>query len=410
MNRTYKLDRRGFLKAGLQASAATTAVWPDLGYAQTRPDSENVVTAYKRLGRTNLEIADISFGSSRLREGEEHLVSHALERGVNYFDTADSYTRGASETVLGNVLGPMRDKVILATKTQAGSSTSAGKIMRSLEGSLNRLRTDYVDVFFNHAVNSIARLENEEWFEFAERAKQEGKIRFTGISGHAGRLIDVLDHAVTQDQFDVFLVSHNFGQDPEFYESLTRSFDLVARLSGLPEVMKRAKEKDIGIIAMKTLMGARLNDMRPYEAGGSTFAQSAFKWTLSNDWVDALIISMTSTEAISEYLGASGATSVARSERALLERYARVNGKTYCRHACNDCEGACPFGVQIADVLRTRMYATDYGDVELARDEYAKLDINASACASCSGAPCQSACSQGIDIAAFCAPTHGMLA
>ncbi|MDA1076434.1 MAG: hypothetical protein O3A63_17005, partial [Proteobacteria bacterium] len=179
---------------------------------------------------------------------------------------------------------------------------------------------------------------------------------------------------------------------------------------GLPEVMRRAKKKDIGIIAMKTLMGARLNDMREYEKDGATFSQAAFRWTLSNDWVDALVISMTSAENIDEFLGASGATSVARADLDLLERYAGLNGQTYCRHACNDCQGACPFGVQISDVLRTRMYATDYQDVAFARDEYAAIAVNASACLSCSGAPCQNACTHGIDIAAFCAPTHSMLA
>jgi len=57
---------------------------------------------------------------------------------------------------------------------------------------------------------------------------------------------------------------------------------------------------------MKTLMGARLNDMRPYERGGATFAQAAFRWVLSNPRVDGLIVSMNSREAIDEYLGASG--------------------------------------------------------------------------------------------------------
>ncbi len=66
-----------------------------------------------------------------------------------------------------------------------------------------------------------------------------------------------------------------------------------------------------------------------------------------------------------------------------------LNGASYCRHACNDCEGACPFGVPIADVLRTRMYATDYGDVAFARREYAALDGSPEACLSCTGQPCR---------------------
>jgi hypothetical protein len=280
--------------------------------------------------------------------------------------------------------------------------------MRALEGSLTRLQTDHVDVYFNHAVNDIDRLENPEWREFVELARRQGKLRFTGLSGHAGRLVNVIDHAVANDLVDVLLVSYNFGQDPAFYESLTRSFDRIATQTGLPAALSRAKQKDIGVVAMKTLMGARLNDMRPYENGGATFAQAAFRWTLSNPDVDGLIVSMTGESQIDEYIGASGGQ-LSTTDLNLLRRYAALNGTSYCRQACNDCEGACPYGVPIADVLRTRMYATDYQDVDFARREYAELAVNASACLSCSGAPCRNACSHGLDIAAWCAPTHRML-
>ena len=60
--------------------------------------------------------------------------------------------------------------------------------MRALEGSLRRLRTDRIDIYFNHAVNDVARVQNPEWPEFVAKAKQQGKIRFTGVSGHGGRL------------------------------------------------------------------------------------------------------------------------------------------------------------------------------------------------------------------------------
>ena len=87
-------------------------------------------------------------------------------------------------------------------------------------------------------------------------------------------------------------------------------------------------------MAMKTLMGARLNDMRPFERGGGTFAQAAFRWTLSNKDVDALIISMTNRRGIDEYLGASGAQAAATDDLPLLRRYALMNGISYCRHGC----------------------------------------------------------------------------
>ena len=87
-----------------------------------------------------------------------------------------------------------------------------------------------------------------------------------------------------------------------------------------------------------------------------------------------------------------------------------MNGTSYCRQACNDCAGACPYGVPISDVLRTRMYAVDYQDLDFARREYAELTSNASACLGCSGEPCANACSHGLNIAELCAPTHRILA
>jgi len=402
-----RLNRRRLLGAGVSAGAGA-ALLPGQGRARSAPPGE--VRRYARLGRTGLMISDISFGSSRLRRGEEKLVHHALDRGVNYFDAADSYSGGASEITLGRALKGRRDEVVIISKTKSWADTRREELMSALEGSLRRLQTDYLDVYFNHAVNDLERLENPEWFEFVERAREQGKIRFTGMSGHAGYLIDCLNRAIDEDLFDVFLVAYNFGQDPEFYESLVRSMNRIATQAGLPAVLARAKKKDIGITTMKVLRGARLNDMRPYETEGSTFAQAAFRWVLANPNVDAAVISMTSTELIDEYLGASGADGLAAGDRALLERYASLTATSYCQHACHDCAGACPFEVPIGEVLRSRMYATDYRDVDFARREYAELPVNAAACLECSGAPCRDACSHGLPIAELCAPTHRMLA
>lgn len=399
--------RRAFLRSG--ALTGTMAGLPFARGAAQAPENGRV-RHYAKLGRTGLQISDISFGASRLRRGETDVVRHAVDRGVNYFDTADSYTGGQSEMVIGEALSGMRDRHYIATKTMAGAYDSADRIMQALEGSLKRLKTDYVDVYFNHAVNDVQRLENDAWFEFAERAKAQGKIRFTGISGHGGRLNECLQHALDEDLVDVILVAHNFGQDPAFYEGLTRSWDLVATQPDLPATLARAKRDDIGVIAMKTLVGARLNDMRPYERDGSTFAQAAFRWTLSNPHVDGLIISMTSTDRIDEFLAASGTGAPGPKDLALLRRYAQLNSVTYCRQACSACESSCPYDVPIPDVLRMRMYATDYQDVDFARREYAALTTDAAACLSCSGEPCASACIYGLDVSDLCAPTHRMLA
>ena len=406
-------DRRRFIKTGAVIGAASLVTGGvsagEMAQQQARQKGAQGVQSYRRLGRTGLEISDISFGSSRLRKGEEHLIDHALDRGINYIDTAEGYTRGQSERVIGNALRGKRDKAYLVSKTITRASTSAETMMHDLEGSLRRLRTDYVDIYMNHAVNDVDVVANPEWQAFTEKARAQGKIRFTGISGHAGHLVECIDYALDNDLIDVMLTAYNFGQDPKFYEGITAGIDWIATQPDLPRVIAKAKRKDVGVVAMKTLMGARLNDMRPYETDGSTFSQAAFSWVLSNPEVDALIITMTSTAQIDEFLGASGASTVTSQSRTLLDRYARLNGATYCRQVCNACEGACPYGVPIADVLRTRMYATDYQDVEFARHEYGLLETNASACLGCSGEPCQDACPGGIAIDELCAPTHRML-
>ena len=406
--RSRAIGRREFIRsgtlAGLGVGLATLT-----GSASAAIPSTPEVRRYTLLGRTGMKISDISFGADRLSPGEEDLVRHAYDRGINYFDTAETYRGGDSETTLGNALRGKRDKVFLTSKTLAEPDTRKEAMMQALEGSLRRLQTDHVDVYFNHAVNDVARLKNPQWYEFAEAAKKQGKIRFTGMSGHAGHLTECLDYALDSGKFDVILCAYNFGQDPRFYQRFLGGFDMVARQPDLPRVIKKASQRGVGVVVMKTLMGARLNDMRQYERDGATFAQAAFRWVLSNREVGGLIVSMTSREAIDEYLGASGSASVAAEDLPLLERYARVNGSSYCKHACNACEGACPAEVAIADVMRTRMYAVDYGDLRMARDEYAMIAHNAEACLSCSAKPCAGACPHGLKIDALTAPAHRLL-
>jgi uncharacterized protein len=393
-----RIDRRDFLRQGAAAALGAGALGALNLEALAAPEGPRV-QQYKRLGRTGLEVSDISFGSSRT--SDPAVVRHAFERGINYFDTAEGYRRGASEEAIGEALHGVRDKLWIASKTEAAADASRADLMRALEGSLKRLRTDRIDVYFNHAVNDVARLSNPEWPAFLEQARAQGKIRWRGMSGHAGRLAECLDFALTHDLVDVILVAHNFGQDPAFYQRFLKGFDVVAVQPELPALMKRAHAAGVGVIAMKTLMGARLNDMRPYEHGGATFAQAAFRWVLANPDVDALIVSMTDPAQIDEYLGASGAARNRRADLALLERYAAAQVHRYCQHGCNRCEPSCPVSVPIAEVLRARMYAVDYADRELARSAYAALGAGASPCLNCAEAPCLGACPNGIPVAQF---------
>jgi hypothetical protein len=393
-----ELDRRDFLRQGAAAALGAGALGT-AGLDVLAAPAEPRVQRYRRLGRTGLEVSDISFGSSRT--ADPAVVRHAFERGINYFDTAEGYRGGGSEEAIGQALRGVRDKVFLASKTEAAADAGRAELMRALDGSLARLRTDHVDVYFNHAVNDVARLRNPEWAEFTLQAKRQGKIRWRGMSGHGGRLAECLDYALDHDLVDVILVAHNFGQDPAFYQRFLRDFDFVALQPELPARLARAHAAGVGVIAMKTLMGARLNDMRPYEHGGASFAQAAFRWVLANPDVDALVVSMTGAAQIDEYLGASGAGRNRRADLRLLERYAAAQLGRYCQHGCNLCEASCPAGVPISEVLRARMYDVDYVDPELARAAYAGLGSGAGACLACAARPCLGACPNGIPVAGF---------
>jgi predicted aldo/keto reductase-like oxidoreductase len=354
------------------------------------------VQRYRPLGNTGMKISDISLGSGGV--DSPNTVRLAYELGINYFDTAEMYQKGRAERFIGEALKGKRDKVYITSKVLTEPDWKREQMMTELEGSLKRLQTDYLDVYMNHAVNEIARIQSPEWQEFVALAKKQGKIRFSGMSGHAGNLQECLHYAIDNDLVDVILTAYNFGTDPAFYEKFTKAFDFIANQEGLPQVLAKARKKGIGTIAMKTQMGAKLNDIRPYEWGEATFSQAAFRWVFTDPNVDALIVSMRSLRQVIEYVGASGQVGVGKDEARLLREYIGLANASYCRNDCSACEGSCPAAVSIPDVLRARMYAVDYGAGEMAQDSYERAAVNAAACESCTDPICLAACPYGVTV------------
>src|SRR5512147_44142 len=203
------IDRRKFLRIGAGAALTLAGI-----QATARAAGAPSIRRYVRLGKTELKVSDISFGSASSFDAS--LVRHALARGVNYFDTAESYGWGNAEDAIGEALEGKRKQVVLSTKTKAGASDTRRDMMKALDGSLKRLGTDYVDIYFNHGVDDVARMRNQEWWEFTALAKKQGKMRFRGMSGHGSDLVECLGYAIDQDLVDVILVSYSFAQDPSF--------------------------------------------------------------------------------------------------------------------------------------------------------------------------------------------------
>ena len=148
------------------------------------------------LGRTGLDVPALGFGTAPLGdifgaidEGDAIAAVHAaIERGVDYFDTAPLYGFGLAEERLGKALEGRRDRAIVATKCCRDGFTefdfSAARVTASVDESLRRLRTDHIDIFQIHDVEfGDARQVLEEAIPAAHALKESGKVRFVGITG-----------------------------------------------------------------------------------------------------------------------------------------------------------------------------------------------------------------------------------
>lgn len=355
------------------------------------------VRSLRPLGRTGFAMSDISFGCANL--SDPALVRTAIERGVNYFDTSPDYSREGSERALGEgIRGTPRDRLFIASKFCTASGhlpvdAPVAAVMAAVEGSLRRLGTDYLDLAHIHACNDLDRLLAPAFHEAAARLREQGKLRFVGVSSHNPRLETVMRAAVDSGRFDVIMVAYNFGVWP-----------------ALEGILRDAHARGVGVVAMKTLKGARhtaLRDFTPSER--DSFAQAAFAWVLANPHVSGLVVSIDEEAQLDEYLAASGAP-VTAADVVLLERYDRLVGADWCRPGCGHCLSACPAGLPIDDVLRWATYYEHYRHEEVALAAYAGLPParRASACAACP-APCEPACPYGIPIRAKLRRAHALL-
>jgi myo-inositol catabolism protein IolS len=181
----------------------------------------------RRLGRTNLEVSEISLGCWTLggpnwsqgqpvgwgeldQQEAEKALERGLELGCNHFDTADVYGNGRSEQMLGKILGPRRKDVVVATKLGWFQGTAQHAyhplhIRHQIEQSLENLRTDYVDIYyFHHADFGPDDCYLEDAVEVIRRLRQEGKIRFIGQSAYTvqdfQKLIPIVDPDVLQSR------------------------------------------------------------------------------------------------------------------------------------------------------------------------------------------------------------------
>jgi predicted aldo/keto reductase-like oxidoreductase len=349
--------------------------------------SDSRVVEYRRLGRTEARVSDISLGSGSSTGGRQtpEVAREAIERGINYFDTAPDYSETGSELRLGAAMKDVRDRIFVATKFcrpkgHLGPGNTVEEYMEAVNGSLRRLQTDCVDLVHVHSCDSVERLMDENVHEAFDRLEEQGKVRFLGVSTHTPNLEAVANAAIDSDRFDVMMLAYHFGAWPN-----------------LASIIDRAAQKDIGVVAMKTLRGSMHKELHWSRDERDSFTQASFKWVLSNPSVACLVISLWSSEQLDEFLFASGKRPEAR-DLALLRRYETLTRSAHCRPHCGACLSRCPEQLPIHDVLRQRMYFENFGAQKEAMRLYSALEKKANVCSRCS-APCASACPDGIPIA-----------
>lgn len=352
-------SRRTFLKT----AGIGTALVPALAYG-AGPSAEARVPI-RPFGRTGANVSILSLGGMFDIPSNQLVLRQALNWGVTYWDTANSYGGGRSETGIGKYLERYpqdRPKIFLVTKSGAWST---GGLTRHLELSLERMKTDCIDLFFVHAVSDIDQMDPDvkQW---AEKAKRAGKIRFMGFSTHSN-MAGCLAGAARLGWIDGIMMSYNYR--------LMHSDDM-------RRAVEACHKAGIGLTAMKTQGGGQVRTHTEQEmqlAGrflekGYTDAQAKLKAV----WEDPRIASICSqmpnmTILMANAAAAMNKVQLSRRDLNSLRKLAAATATDYCRGCAAVCESAVYGHVPIADVMRYLMYHRSYGETAHAADRFRRL-------------------------------------
>ena len=254
MGHSYDSTRRKFLKGAAVLGATTVTKGISMAQAQQNTSdalapSSGETVPHRPLGRTGIQVSAMGLGGYHLgstanQQEANDIVAQAMDAGVNFFDNAWDYHQGHSEEVLGNALKGKRQQVVVMTKV---CTHGRGKdvAMRQLEESLRRLQTDYLDLWQIHEVI----YENDPDLIFAPggaaeallQAKQQGKVRFIGFTGHKNPAIHLK------------MLSHDFPFDTvqmplNCFDASFRSFET--------HVLPQAHRRGMAVFGMKSLGGS----------------------------------------------------------------------------------------------------------------------------------------------------------
>lgn len=262
---------------------------------------------YREMGKTGDPVSILGYGCMRFpkvngkidEDRTRKQIISAIERGVNYFDTAYMYPN--SETVLGNILSDgYREKVMIASKIPPFMVHSRKDMDTVLETQLKRLKTDYIDYYLIHSITTKEgweRMKQLGAVDFLEKAKAAGKIRRIGFSYH-GEGHDFKD-IVDDYPWDFCQIQYNYMDE-----------NAQAGIEGL----RYAASKNLGIAVMEPLRGGLLAGKMPpkieriwSDAGiGGTPAEWALRWVWNHPEVSVVLSGMNQEDQIDENIRIAG--------------------------------------------------------------------------------------------------------
>jgi aryl-alcohol dehydrogenase-like predicted oxidoreductase len=309
----------------------------------------------RRLGSSDLIVSELALGSWLTygggigRESAEACVAKAFQVGIDFIDTANVYSRGQAEEFLGEVLANRpRDSYVLATKLywpmpDGGRGLSRDQVFTQLDGSLRRLRTDYVDLYQCHRYDWNVPL--EETMEALTEVVRQGKVRYLGFSEwpeekirEAQAMAGVEHFVSSQPQYsmlwrgperDVIPASRELGISQIVWSPLAQGVLTGKYKPGEPPPEgTRATSESMGGFMQRALdqrLLERVQELRPVaDELGLSMAQLALAWVLREENVAAAIIGASRPEQVEENAGASGV----ELDVATLQRIDAILGNT----------------------------------------------------------------------------------
>ncbi len=294
---------------------------------------------FRNLGRSGLRVSAIGLGCNNFGgridlEASRRVVHAALDAGITLLDTADIYgERGGSETVLGEILGPRRKDIVLATKfakpmDTEGRLTGASRryIVNAVEASLRRLRTDWIDLYQQHETDDATPI--EETLRALDDLIRAGKIRYIGCSNFAAwqvadavwtaRQAGVNGFVACQDEYSLVvrgheaellpaMRAHGLGLLPYFPLASGLLTGKYRRNRPMPEGARLTKTQRLAdryLTETNWTIAERLADFA--EARGHTLLELAFSWLLAQSPVTSVIAGATQPEQIAANVAAGG--------------------------------------------------------------------------------------------------------